>query len=74
MRKGAVASLAAAIISIFTMGVHTAALDATKIAIAGGYYKGNSSYDIVVKEKHGTKLVLYVNDNQTYQMTANQPS
>lgn len=71
MRKGAIAALTTLAISVFSLGIQAAAQSPTRIGIAAGYFKGNSSFDVVVREKRGTKLVLYINDKNHYKATAN---
>lgn len=41
------------------------------IGIAAGYAKGNNTFDVVVKDASGTKLVLYVNDKSPTDATVN---
>jgi hypothetical protein len=60
------------VFSVATYNVLAFAQNGGGIAVAGGYAKGKSSFDIVVKEAPGTKLVLYVNDSNPHKATVNK--
>jgi hypothetical protein len=50
----------------------TVAQSQTSIKVATAYNKGNSNYDVVVKDPAGTKLRLYVNDKNPINATSNK--
>lgn len=50
----------------------TTAQSSVPIALSAAYSKGGSSYDIVVKDTPGAKLVLYVNDKSPNHTTVNK--
>jgi hypothetical protein len=72
MIKRIIATLAVSIISIVALGAQTLAQSPVSISLVAGYSKGNSSFDIVVKDAPGTKLVMYVNDKNTAKANVNK--
>ena len=63
-------SSVAACVLIF--GAQATAQSSVPISISAAYSKGNSQYDVVVKDTPGTKLVLYINDKQPGYATVNK--
>jgi hypothetical protein len=72
MLKRCLIVLAVCVFSMATYNVLAFAQNAGGIAVAAGYAKGNSRFDIVVKEVPGTKLALYVNDSNPHKATVNK--
>ncbi len=72
MHRRLLAIVTALTISVFILSAQALAQSSVKIGIAAGYAKGNNAFDVVVKDKPGTKLVMYVNDKSPSKATANK--
>jgi hypothetical protein len=72
MNKRFVTTLTALIVSVTAFSAQAFAQSPVNINLVAGYAKGNSSFDVVVKDTPGTKLVLYVNDKNPSKATVNK--
>jgi len=72
MSKRLIIFLFGFVIGILLLGSQAFAQSQLSIGVAAGYPKGNNNFDVVVKDKPGTKLVMYVNDKNPSRATVNK--
>jgi hypothetical protein len=72
MNKRLIVFLFGFVIGILLLSNQTFAQSQVSIGIAAGYPKGNNNFDVVVKDKPGTNLVMYVNDKNPNKATVNK--
>jgi len=72
MYKGVLAVFATLTVGALLLVGQVSAQNSVKIAVAAGYAKNGGTFDVVVKDNPGTKLVMYVNDKNPTKATVNK--